>query len=246
VYYYADEGHVDPHEAVGALRRDAADHGVTFVHGERVVGLVRDNKERVVGVQVTSMEDGNTIQETLADVVIVAAGANSSDAALGGVPLVHNPSRTYFATPRKSARSLLKRTLLDTVQQLYIAQRKDGTFVAGGGALKFGLSSTSDEIPPEEATKQMIEAQALSQTLAPNPIRNSLFTHKEEAIKPMPEDGYPILGYLEAGLYSAVTHSGMTLAPLIGQLVAAEVREGVSLSVLDDYRPSRFDHEGRP
>ena len=77
--------------------------------------------------------------------------------------------------------------------------------------------------------------------MAPNPIGNCTFTHKEEAIKPMPKDGFPILGYLEPGLYSAVTHSGMTMGPLIGQLVAAEVKERASLLILDDSRPGRFD-----
>jgi hypothetical protein len=35
----------------------------------------------------------------------------------------------------------------------------------------------------------------------------------------------------------------MTMAPLLGQLVAAEVKEQVSLSLLDDYRPGRFDEK---
>ena len=57
----------------------------------------------------------------------------------------------------------------------------------------------------------------------------------------MPRDGFPAVGYVEAGLYAAVTHSGMTLAPLLGQLVAAELTDGMSLQLLDDYRPARFD-----
>mmetsp|Transcript_10293 Transcript_10293/g.18191 ORF Transcript_10293/g.18191 Transcript_10293/m.18191 type:complete len:232 (+) Transcript_10293:212-907(+) len=228
------------------------ENGVSFVSDERVVGLVRNQDGRVVGVTAkASVDAGETETEQLADVVIVAAGANSSDEALGGVPLVHNPSRTYFASPFSTLDSstssspppFLNRTLVDMVSALYVAQRTDGTFVAGGGALKFGLSTSNCDklLLPEDVLKQMTEAQKLAQQLAPNPVGHSCFTHKEEAIKPMPKDGFPILGYLEEGLYSAVTHSGMTMAPLIGQLVAAEVREQVSLSILDDYRPSRFD-----
>lgn len=178
VYYFADEGHVDPHEAVRALRREAVANGANFVTGRRVVGLVRNELNRVVGVTTTSSsppDDGapknktttTTIMEiSLADVVVVAAGANSSDVALGGVPLVHHPSRTYFATPSTvgtaagaSLSSLLDRTLVVTIQKLYIAQRKDWTVVAGGGYLKFGLSasatSSSDEISPEKVREQM-------------------------------------------------------------------------------------------
>jgi len=251
VYYFADEGHVNPHEAVRTLRQEAMGNGASFVSEERVVGLVRNKDDnRVIGVKVSlSSRDVCETEEQLADVVIVAAGASSSDKALGGVPLVHNPSRTYFASPcssnlnTTSPPAFLNRTLFDMVQGLYVAQRKDGIFVAGGGALKFGLSAASNgtKVSPEEVQKQMTEAQKLTQLLAPNPIESSTFTHKEEAIKPMPQDGFPILGYLEAGLYSAVTHSGMTMAPLIGQLVAAEVKEQVSLSILDNYRPARFN-----
>ena len=242
VYYFADEGHVNPHEAVLALRQEAAKNGATFVIGERVVDLVRNNDNKVVGVKVvpsiSSQEDDDVcMTEKLADVVIVAAGASSSDKALGGVPLQHNPSRTYFASPRTSTvPSSPMVTLMDMVRGLYVAQRTDGTLVVGGGAVKYPSSHE-----PEEVQKQITEAQKISQRLAPNPIARSNFTHMEEVIKPMPEDGFPILGYLEPGLYSAVTHSGMTLAPLIGQLVAAEVQEQVSLRLLDDYRPTRFN-----
>ena len=210
--------------------------------GERVVDLVRNTDNKVVGVKVvpsiSSQEDDDVcLTEKLADVVIVAAGASSSDKALGGVPLQHNPSRTYFASPRTSTvPSSPMVTLMDMVRGLYIAQRTDGTLVVGGGAVKY---SPSHE--PEEVQKQITEAQKISQRLAPNPIARSNFTHMEEVIKPMPKDGFPILGYLEPGLYSAVTHSGMTMAPLIGQLVAAEVQEQVSLRLLDDYRPTRFN-----
>ena len=240
MYYFADEGHVDAQEAVRVLRQEAKDNGALFVADERVVGLVRNDKQRVVGVQTSSA----SMQQHLADVVIVAAGAGSSDKALGGVPLVHNPSKTYFGKPSPKA-PMLNRTLVDMVSSLYLAQRKDGTFVTGGGAIKFGLSSANiGKISSEEVAKQMEMAQELAQQIAPNPVASSTFTHKEEVVsKPMPKDGFPILGYLEKGLYSAVTHSGMTLSPLIGQLVAAEVKEQVSLSILDDYRPARFVKE---
>ena len=58
----------------------------------------------------------------------------------------------------------------------------------------------------------------------------------------MPQDEYPILGFAEAcpNLYVAATHSGVTLAPLIGQLAALEILDGVQVDMLKPYRPSRF------
>mmetsp|Transcript_19860 Transcript_19860/g.28116 ORF Transcript_19860/g.28116 Transcript_19860/m.28116 type:complete len:817 (+) Transcript_19860:54-2504(+) len=83
----------------------------------------------------------------------------------------------------------------------------------------------------------------------------------EEAIRPIPQDGLPAIGYMKTkqtlsndfgdgdnddennsggGLYMAVTHSSMTLGPLIGALVACEVAENVSCELLDPFRPGRF------
>lgn len=56
-----------------------------------------------------------------------------------------------------------------------------------------------------------------------------------------PEDGLSIVGYLDEHhrAYSLVTHSGMTMAPLLGRLVADELR-GDSSHLLSTFRPSRF------
>ena len=58
---------------------------------------------------------------------------------------------------------------------------------------------------------------------------------------PYPADAHPILGWLPGlrNVYVAVTHSGATLGPLIGRLVAEEVAEGKSLNQLKPYRPDR-------
>ena len=61
--------------------------------------------------------------------------------------------------------------------------------------------------------------------------------------RPMPLDGYPVLGFASEApnLYVALTHSGVTLAPVISQLVALEICEGARAdAVLGPYRPERF------
>ena len=58
----------------------------------------------------------------------------------------------------------------------------------------------------------------------------------------MPADRLPIVGplpWLEA-LYLVVSHSGVTLAPVLGRLVAAEVAEQTADGLLATFRPSRF------
>lgn len=57
--------------------------------------------------------------------------------------------------------------------------------------------------------------------------------------RPMPADGRPAVGPLgPEGLYVVCTHSGMTLAPVIGEMVAAEIG-GASDPRLSPYRPDR-------
>jgi len=60
--------------------------------------------------------------------------------------------------------------------------------------------------------------------------------------RPMPRDGFPVLGYPEPvpNLYLALMHSGVTLAPLVGELAAMEIVDGAWVQLLDAYRPERF------
>ena len=58
--------------------------------------------------------------------------------------------------------------------------------------------------------------------------------------RPMPADGRPAIGpFGPKGLYVVSTHSGMTLAPLIGDLVSREIATGETDARLAPYRPDR-------
>ena len=63
------------------------------------------------------------------------------------------------------------------------------------------------------------------------------------ALRPEPEDGFPIVGFSGApdNLYVTVMHSGITLAPLIGRLAAAEILDGVAAEQLAAFRPGRYN-----
>jgi glycine/D-amino acid oxidase-like deaminating enzyme len=59
-------------------------------------------------------------------------------------------------------------------------------------------------------------------------------------MRPMPVDGNPLVGPLPTvrGAYVAVMHSGVTLAPVAGRLVAEEVVHGVEAPELRGCRPA--------
>jgi glycine/D-amino acid oxidase-like deaminating enzyme len=58
-------------------------------------------------------------------------------------------------------------------------------------------------------------------------------------MRPMPTDGHPVIGPLPTirGAYVAAMHSGVTLAPVAGRLVAEEVVHGVDVPQLRGCRP---------
>jgi glycine/D-amino acid oxidase-like deaminating enzyme len=60
--------------------------------------------------------------------------------------------------------------------------------------------------------------------------------------RPMPLDEYPIIGFApgSSSVYVTVTHSGVTLAPIIGELAALELLDGVKVDLLAPYRLERF------
>jgi glycine/D-amino acid oxidase-like deaminating enzyme len=60
--------------------------------------------------------------------------------------------------------------------------------------------------------------------------------------RPIPKDGFPAVGRADGipGLYTAVMHSGITLAPAIGRFVADEVLTGRRDSLLEPYGLGRL------
>lgn len=66
------------------------------------------------------------------------------------------------------------------------------------------------------------------------------------AMRPVPQDGLPVIGACGPdGAYVATMHSGVTLAAIVGELVAAEVlnvgtQKSQKSALLAPYRPDRF------
>lgn len=60
--------------------------------------------------------------------------------------------------------------------------------------------------------------------------------------RPMPRDGRSIAGPVPgvAGLYMLATHSGVTLAPALGAMLAEEIVEGTVSPLLENFRLDRF------
>lgn len=204
VYFFAGEGSVDPAAAVRSIRQAAKDLGVRFIPGQNVTTLLRNKKGCITGVHAysTSSIPSETVT-TQADVVVVAAGIGSATPALGGLPLAHSPGQIAFARHLDSSSPSLKRILVDTVRESHILQRQDGTLVVGGGFLEVGgKPSSSSKVSRKQPVDRGSELLNVASQLAPEPVGRSVFVNSIKAVRPMPKDGRPAVGYLEPGLYT--------------------------------------------
>jgi glycine/D-amino acid oxidase-like deaminating enzyme len=72
--------------------------------------------------------------------------------------------------------------------------------------------------------------------------RAAAFDYLTLGFRPMPVDGFPVVGALPgvSDVYVAVTHSGVTLAPILGQYASREILGEDLIDWLAPYRPARF------
>jgi len=104
-------------------------------------------------------------------------------------------------------------------------------------ALDLDASADSEHEPAAGTEREMADRLA-SVLMRPRPVGLSRIVVGRRAI---PRDGQTVAGWLESGqrIYGVVTHSGVTLALILGDLVSSEVL-GQSAAELECFRPERF------
>ncbi len=221
--YVAEEGAVEPRAAALSLLSAAERLGARFVAGTAVRGLILRG-DRVEG----ALTDSGEIH---ADEVLLAAGAASPDiAATAGVtlPLTTPPGLLVSSRPHER---LLNGLVM--APDLHMRQTAEGRIVAGAD---FG---GSDPRTDADATARAVFATL--QSLLAGGDRLVMEGHSTGK-RPTPEDGFPAIGRPNErnGLYIAVMHSGITLAPIVGRFAAEELLQGRRDPLLAPYGPARF------
>ncbi len=216
------EGAVEPALAAQILLSAAQGLGAAIQANKRVRSL-RLDAGRIVGVDT----DTGFLP---ADRVVIAAGAETGVlVATAGLPLPITAPPALLIATRPHARIL---NGLVMAPELHLRQAADGRIVASAG---FDGGDPADEAPAAaalfDALKGMIDGGA-SLALASHAIGR----------RPIPADGLPAVGAVDgiAGLHVAVMHSGITLAPVIGRLVADEIVNDRCHPLLEPYNPGRF------
>ncbi len=219
--FASGEGVVEPVAAARAFLAAAESLGANFRRAE-VTGVL-EQAGRVTGI---ATKDGMIG----ADHVVLAAGtATSLLAATIGIEV-----------PLESPPGLLVRTMpvapclngLVMSPALHVRQLADGSLLAGAD---FG---GSDPGADAEATARGVfgDLQSLLKVGA-----GLAYQGYGIGYRPLPKDGFPIAGPSRLpGLTLCVTHSGVTLAPALGVMLANEILEGTRDPLLGPYHPSRF------
>ena len=130
----------------------------------------------------------------------------------------------------------------------HIHQRTDGRVVIGeqdgapeGHTLDGRLDGRPTAFPDESYARQHFHMlRGAAARYVPGLAGARMESH-HIGWRPLPIDGHPVLGAPRAapGRYLAITHSGVSLAPVIGQLAAHEIVTGEALPELAPFRPDR-------
>jgi glycine/D-amino acid oxidase-like deaminating enzyme len=135
---------------------------------------------------------------------------------------------------------------------IHMHQRDDGRIVLGeqdgapqNDAHALRLEGRPNNFPiPEIAQQHAARMLAVAEGFTPG-IASAQVDHVYIGWRPLPLDGHPVIGASpnRSDVYIAIMHSGVTLAPIVGQLAAHELIEGDAIERLDEYRPDRVFEE---
>jgi glycine/D-amino acid oxidase-like deaminating enzyme len=225
VAFYEAEGWLDAPRAIG---RFLAASGAEMRRDARVRSLRRrdDRLEAMV------LDDG----EIEADSVLVCVGPGTQAfLAASGIAIPVGRVPGLLAVTSRPAQALGR-----VVHAPGIHLRPD----ASGGLL---LGATDvDGLITEETSRETafaVAGQLLDRAARVFPSAKGVrLVDARIGVRPMPSDGVTIAGRVPgfANAWMLATHSGVTLGPLLGGLIAAEIVEGELSPMLAPFRPDRF------
>ena len=230
------DGRVDPPMVVRACLNGARSLGASVRTDTPVTSLTLANSGGGSVVRSVQTADG----DIPCDVVVLAAGVGTTKlAAMVGlnIPQEESPGVVIRTDSRPRVIenvSILHTPSIDTDHpQIHMRQNADGTLMIGEGTQESLNRDDSQEHADDLLKRAIHYLPALGGAKAiPVPV----------GYRPMPIDGLPIIGFTKAvpNLYIALMHSGVTLAPLVGEMSAMEIVDGARVETLDSYRLERF------
>ncbi|WP_232667415.1 NAD(P)/FAD-dependent oxidoreductase [Pseudonocardia sp. TRM90224] len=228
VLYYPDEAWVHGRHLVGRLVGEAVAAGAELRSGVAVreIGVDADGSVRTV-----ALSDGSRL-----DVDIVVNAAGPSAAGIAGLL-----GRTFPMRREPGVVTRLACTQVPIHRAMHaphIELRPDGADSVVLHSREIDALIDTGKEPAELARLLHESARRVVPVLGDFPVAQARVVER-----PIPADGFPSVGAVPSvpGYYEAVTHSGITLGPVLGRLLAAEIVTGQRDELLADFRPERFD-----
>jgi glycine/D-amino acid oxidase-like deaminating enzyme len=225
--WYPGEGYVDPLPLIGRLLDAARDLGVVALEEIGVSNLI------VNGDRVTGVESGDG-ERFAADVVVSCAGSATGELLRPlGVDLPLAPTVGMVAV---SAPTTARMSVVHHDELMHI--RPDG-----GGRVMMRHTDFDERVRPGQPVDSSLleELRDRVATVLPG-LAGAPVESARVAVRPIPADHQSVIGAVPGvkGLYLIVTHSAITLGPLLARLAATEILGGASDPGLAMFRPDRF------
>lgn len=236
IAHFPEEGFIYPALYIAQALGRARSAGAEIISGKRVVGLEPTSTDGPVDV---ILEDGTTIQ---VDRVVSAVGRWTAE--LAGLAEVTVPMSSFTSPGDITVGYLVETNPVPVRLEQIVTSPEINLRPAGGGRLllqALDLDTTAD--PGSVPSINSDLADEFLRRLAAITVGGERATVASLGVgqRAIPEDGRTIAGSLPSApwLYIVATHSGVTLAPYLGEAVADELA-GAQRAELAEFRPSRF------
>ncbi len=226
VAFFIEDGWIDPVAFARRMIDEATTHGARVHTGTRVVGT-EIGHGRVTGVQIG---DGSIFY---ADAVINCTGRWAGDTVFPPalrVPLAPSLGLLVYLSCHASRLEHVLHT-----PRCHIRPDGAGRLLIGRNDAVSDLAAGSELRPDMPEVCELVND---ARKILPLDMR---VESVKLGIRAIPQDGFPMLGWWPGveGYYVAVMHSGVTLAPAIGSLVAEELLGGHAQPMFASFRPER-------
>jgi glycine/D-amino acid oxidase-like deaminating enzyme len=221
--YCESEAAVDAESATLALLSAAKSNGAALHFKEKVSALVARGGV-IAGVATEAAAYS-------ADVVVIASGSGTQTLCEAvGVPMPLERTLDYVVGSEPCIPIL--NTVINT-PFFHARQESDGRIIAGGD-----LAEDREILQPETYGNGLLERVSRHLKLTHCPKLREV----RAGVRVVPMDEMPVLGFAPGrdNLYIAVTHSGVTLAPIIGRIVTDEILGTATSLLVPEFRPQRF------
>ena len=236
--YSPNDGAVDPVVATQTLLEAAERFGATVSFPCELVG------KSISAGRLTAVE--TTTGSIKADRLVLATGAAPGlPLAIAGIDIPQRSTPGIIALTRPMPR-LVNRVI--AAPGIHLHQRDDGRIVLGeqdgapgNEAHALRLEGRPNDFPAGMIARQHGDRMLDVATRFVPKITDAEIEAAYIGWRPLPIDGHPVLGASPArrDIYLAIMHSGVSLAPIVGQLATRELIEDVAIERLERYRPTR-------